>query len=467
MQDDKKTKKQLIDELMYLRRCVEKLQDERTDEKAASEKLRDETGELENLIEEKTSELKRTHSALKAETSDRVLAHQLLRDRMELLEIIFSNIHFMIAYLNKEFDFVRVNDAYAKASGHGTEYFVGKNHFELYPNVENEAIFRNVLETAEPYHAFGRPFQYPNKPGRTTYWDWSVQAVRNVKGEVSGLILTLVDATDRKRAEEQASLYAKELERSNKELEDFAYVASHDLQEPLRKIRIFGDRLYNKYADSLDRGGRDYLERMVNAAKRGHNLIDALLTYSRVSTKAQHFTTVDLSEVVEASLSNLETRIEESNCRIEVAELPTIEGDPHQILQLLENLIGNALKFRKDGEPSWVRISARVFEVSGQDGGKEDIKPFHAEVCEIRVEDNGIGFDKKNIDRIFVPFQRLHGRSHYDGVGMGLTICRRIAERHGGTITAESTAGLGSTFIVTLPVKQNLLKKNQRMNHQH
>jgi PAS domain S-box-containing protein len=455
MKDKTKTKKQLINELVELRHCLEVLQSVVTCPPQTEEKGHEDTRDLEKLIAEQTAELRRTNVSLKAEVREREKALELLQESMELLEIIFSNIHFLVAYVDKDFNYIRVNDAYANTSGHQLEYFVGKNHFDLYPNSENEAIFRKVLETAESYDAFERHFEFPNIAGEKTYWDWSVHAVRNVEGEVSGLILTLVDVTDRKRAEEKIRLYTEELERSNQELQEFAYVASHDLQEPLRKIRTFGDRLGSKYAYVLDQQGQDYLKRMLNAANRGQVLIDALLTYSRVSTKAQPFTLVNLKEVVQEALSNLETRIQESNGKIEVADLPVIEADPNQMLQLMENLISNAIKFRHAAEPPSVKIRARVVAAPKQEHTHRASRSFVGKLCEIRVEDSGIGFDEKHQDHIFAPFWRLHSRAQYDGVGMGLAICRKIAERHSGTILAKSTPGVGSTFIVTLPLEQH------------
>jgi light-regulated signal transduction histidine kinase (bacteriophytochrome) len=194
---------------------------------------------------------------------------------------------------------------------------------------------------------------------------------------------------------------------------------------------------------------------MLEASKRGQALIDALLTYSRVSTKAQPFTSVDLSEVVQEAMSNLEPRIEETDGRIEVGEMPAIEADGNQMVQIMQNLIGNALKFRCDEEPPRIRINAKVVVEFEQEPGHQGARSSRDKVCEIRVEDNGIGFDEKYFERIFMPFQRLHGRSAYEGVGMGLAICRKIAERHGGSIAAKSKPGRGSTFIVTLPFKQS------------
>jgi signal transduction histidine kinase len=233
-----------------------------------------------------------------------------------------------------------------------------------------------------------------------------------------------------------------ELERSNRELQDFAFVASHDLQEPLRKIQAFGDRLHGKHGEALGPEGIDYLERMQRAAHRMHVLINDLLTFSRVTSKGQPFVTTDLGQIAREVLSDLEVRVEQTGGRVEVGELPTLDADPLQMRQLLQNLIGNALKFHRGGEPPHVRVSGSAV----RDGG-----PPRARIV---VADDGIGFDMKYLDRIFTPFQRLHGRQEYEGTGMGLAVCRRIVERHGGTLTAESAPGQGARFLVTLPVRQ-------------
>lgn len=244
-----------------------------------------------------------------------------------------------------------------------------------------------------------------------------------------------------------------ELQRSNRELQDFAFVASHDLQEPLRKIQAFGDRIRTKEGAAFSNEGRDYLQRMLNAAGRMQTLIQDLLTFSRVTTKAQPFATVDLNTVAREVLNDLETRIEQSGGRVELSNLPTIEADPLQMRQLLQNLIGNALKFSRPGTPPVIRVSGEIIKpewVNGTDGEG---------LARLSFADNGIGFDEKYLDRIFTPFQRLHARSEYEGTGMGLAVCRKIVERHGGQITAQSQPEQGATFLVTLPATRPEIKQ--------
>lgn len=249
---------------------------------------------------------------------------------------------------------------------------------------------------------------------------------------------------------EQETHQRLELARSNSELQQFASIASHDLQEPLRKIQTFSNRLKDKYAEELTNQGRDYLERMQNAAERMQTLIDDLLILSRVTTKAQPFIAVNLNQITQEVLSDLEVRIQQCDNCVIVSELPTIDADPVQMRQLLQNLISNALKFHRHGQVQVIKVYSQKLETEEiTTGGSSSLEWF-----QIIVEDNGIGFDEKYLDRIFNVFQRLHTRSEYEGTGMGLAICRKIAERHGGSITGKSTVGQGAKFIVTLPTKQ-------------
>jgi len=243
------------------------------------------------------------------------------------------------------------------------------------------------------------------------------------------------------RANKQLETTNEELNRSNRELQDFASVASHDLQEPLRKIQAFGDRLES--TTTLSEDSKEYLDRMLAAAGRMRILIDDLLAFSRVTTKAQPFKRVSLRRITNEVLSDLEIKVEDTGAKVTVGKLPAIDADELQMRQLLQNLLSNALKFtRPDVKPS-VKVHATKSHMDGR------------EVVILTVEDNGIGFDPKYLDRIFTIFQRLHGRSEYEGTGIGLAVVRKIAERHEGGVTAESEEGKGSRFIVTLPVHHN------------
>ncbi len=236
---------------------------------------------------------------------------------------------------------------------------------------------------------------------------------------------------------------SNELYLKNRELEDFAFIASHDLQEPLRKIQAFGDRLKLESGDRLGPKGTDFLERMVASAGRMQNLILAILDYSRILRKKAEFTRVDLNRIFVEVQDDLSESVLETSARIEADTLPTIDADAAQMRQLFQNILSNALKFHRLDTPPRIVVHSTC-----ESNGKEE------EQCEIRFSDNGIGFEEKYMDKIFTAFQRLHGKKEYPGTGMGLTICRSIVVHHHGTITAESTPGRGTTFIVKLPVHQ-------------
>ena len=260
----------------------------------------------------------------------------------------------------------------------------------------------------------------------------------------------IIDITRRKKSEDEILLakanlenYAEQLKVSNKELEQFAYVASHDLQEPLRKIQAFGDRINTNEAKSLSETGRDYLDRVLNAAERMQNLINALLSFSRISSQAKPFRQIDLRQVMNEVLSDLEVAIENSGATIHLeGDFPTIEADPMQMWQLFQNLVSNALKFQKAGSKPVIKITGESVSNLPPAGRPKYVR--------ISVADNGIGFDEKYSEKIFNIFQRLEG-ANFKGTGVGLAICRKIAQRHSGDIIARSTPGKGSVFIVTLP----------------
>lgn len=232
---------------------------------------------------------------------------------------------------------------------------------------------------------------------------------------------------------EKLELQASALKRSNEELELFAYIASHDLQEPLRKVQAFGDRLAKKYGDVLGENGLMYLERMQDASGRMRTLIQDLLAYSRVASNGEPFVSVDLNVIVENVVSDLEIRIAETKATVNVAELPKLQADPLQMRQLFQNLIGNALKFHKPDVAPIINVSCE----------KKQDKLL------ITVKDNGVGFDKQYAEKVFQIFQRLYGRGEFEGTGMGLAIVRKIVERHGGSISADSAEGEGASFQIS------------------
>lgn len=366
----------------------------------------------------------------------RRLADQ-LRESEERFRGLFEDAPVACHDLDAEGVVLRVNQAECQLFGFEPSQIVGRHIWEFMVAEDSEKTregLRRRVTGEDPLVPLER--EYNRRDGTTVILEVHQKTIRDAAGAIVGLRSFLLDITERKRAERTLQRQAEELTRSNTELEQFAYIASHDLQEPLRKILTFGDRLNRKYAGALGADGLDYLARMGNAAARMQNLIHDLLSLSRVASHTRPFAAVDLAEVARTVVSDLEARIEELGGRVDVAPLPAIFADRMQMAQLLQNLIGNALKFHKPGETPVVTVHSEL-------GGLADIR--------IVVEDNGIGFDEKYLDKIFQVFQRLHGRSEYEGTGIGLAICRKIAERHGGGLTARSTPGTGAKFIFTLP----------------
>jgi len=328
----------------------------------------------------------------------------------------------------------------------------------------NEALFKLFGYTLEEYHQFGSPGKLIVDPEMQKEIDdlndegksWNgearmrckdgrildiflrVDVVRDEQGKPIGYMGIHSDITEMKMIRRKLEKFMEELQRSNTELEQFAYIASHDLQEPLRKIQAFGDRLLEKYGNSIDERGKDYMLRMQSAANRMQEMINDLLSYSRVTTRPNPFTETDLNAVVKEAVSDLEARIDKENGKVEISKLPVIKGDRVQLRQLITNIVGNGLKYHKPGVPPVVKISS-------------ERKNGH---CILKISDNGIGFDENYSEKIFQPFQRLHGRSEYEGTGIGLAICKKIVLRHKGEITASSKPGEGALFTIILPVKQ-------------
>lgn len=247
------------------------------------------------------------------------------------------------------------------------------------------------------------------------------------------------EINDRKLVEKRLAKNSEELRRSNQALQDFATIASHDLQEPLRKVLILGDQLKHKFSGELGESGQDLLDRMHYSALRMRNFIDDLLEYSKVNLKPPELVPLDLNRLVPEVLNDLEMRIHQTQARIEMGPMPVIEADEFQMRQLFMNLISNAIKYHRKEVPPVINIQC--------ENGGADYK--------ITLQDNGIGFDPKYSDKIFKPFERLHGASEFEGNGMGLAICRKIVERHGGRLSADSVQGEGSVFTITLPKKNS------------
>ena len=278
------------------------------------------------------------------------------------------------------------------------------------------------------------------------------QALRNLEErnlELSALQdYALNEIHERERIENILRHKTEELARSNRELEQLASVAAHDLQEPLHSIQVFLDLLRVKYGAALDEHGRGYLDRVKKAAGRMQQLIQSLLVYSKVDSQDTIEEPVPLRDVVDDILSDLGARIEELQAVVQVGELPTVHGHAFRIRQLLQNLLGNALKFHRPGVPPVIHISGAII----QD------RRHHSSVkagllCQIEIHDQGIGIPSEQLDKIFGMFKRLHRRDEYEGTGIGLAVCQRIVDQCGGAISVRSRLGKGSTFIVTIPTQ--------------
>ncbi len=299
-----------------------------------------------------------------------------------------------------------------------------------------------------------REIQLATTEGRFEEEDWRVRkdgshfwanviltALRDESGKLNGFVKITRDLTERKLAEDKIRRYAKELKQSNEELEHFAYVASHDLQEPLRTLSSFSQLLARRYKGRLDADADDFISFMVEAAMRMQALINDLLAFSRIGTRGQPFAEASCQEIVEAAKENVQVAGAESGAVFTQDPLPALVVDRTQLTQLFQNLFSNAIKFRRAGEAPRIQISAA-----------REPQGWH-----LSVADNGIGIDPRFFDRVFVIFQRLNPREEYPGTGIGLAICKKIVERHGGRIWVESQPGRGSTFHFTIPDQKRQL----------
>lgn len=415
--------------------------------KLSEEALREANEQLEAKVRERTADLSAANTALASEIVERRQAEEALRRSELKYRELVEHANSMILRMDAQGRILFFNEFAQKFFGFPEDEIIGAQAVgTIVPETESSgrdlgALVRNILFDPERHPS--HEHENTRRSGERAWVAWTYKAVRGTEGRVAEIMCIGNDITARRRVEE-------ELERSNRELQEFAFIASHDLHEPLRKVMAFGDRLNTRYGDRLGEDGRDYLQRMRKAAFRMQTLIESLLSYSRVTTKAETYSSVDLNVLMKEILSDLETSVAESGARIEVERLPVIDADSNQMRQLFQNLISNALKYHGTEAP-YVKIRGR--KAAPVPGGTGSGTPAGYQIL---VEDNGIGFEEKYLDRIFAPFQRLHGRDAYEGTGMGLAICRKIMDRHCGSLTATSTPGEGSTFIVTFPPRSVL-----------
>lgn len=362
------------------------------------------------------------------------LRHELHHSR-QLLQLIFDTIPQGVWWKDRDLGYLGCNLRAARDAGLSSpEFIIGKTDAELpWRDLADryQRDDRQVLETGVPKIHYEEDLRTAN--GSVMRVSACRIPLRDQAGVILGVLGTYEDITERRRSTAALETAVEDLRRSNEELEQFAYVASHDLQEPLRMVASFTQLLAERYRGKLDERADKYIAYAVDGARRMQELINALLTLSRVGTHGYQFERVALSEIVAEVRLLLHQAIEESQATIVSSDLPTVVADRVQMLQLLQNLVGNAIKFRSE-HPPLISISAR------REPG------FHV----ISVKDNGIGIDPRYHERVFAIFQRLHERGRYTGSGIGLAIAKKIAERHGGRISIDSTLGAGACFRFTL-----------------
>jgi len=368
------------------------------------------------------------------------------RENASRLRAIFDNAIDGIITIDDRGKLESINPAAAKMFGYTNEDIFGKNINMLMPepyHSKHDTYMKSYRDTGEKkIIGIGREVLGKRKDGTTFPFFLSVSEIQLEDRRIFAGIIH--DITELKKAEEHIREYAIKLEHSNAELQDFAYISSHDLQEPLRKIQAFGDRLLQKESENLTEEGQDHLQRILNAASRMQNLINDLLQLSRLTSKSEPFVELDLNEIFMEVKEDLEILIEKKHAEIISQTLPKIKGDQTQIRQLFQNLISNSIKFSQPDKDPIIKISYEPHEELNFNGEKELF-------VKLTFEDNGIGFEEKYVEKIFNVFQRLHGQK-YEGSGIGLAICKKIVTRHNGHIEVKSIINKGTTFIITLPV---------------
>ncbi|WP_460958475.1 sensor histidine kinase [Spirosoma litoris] len=361
----------------------------------------------------------------------------LMKEPLQVLQPIFENGEII------DFRFKLTNQAYASYANTTPEQLQGKKVGDVFPGYFETVSFTKPVETYKTGQSLTFEIHY-DKDGLDLY---NLMSTFKVDDEV---VIYFTDFTRLRQLQLQLESKIDELKRSNENLQQFAYVASHDLQEPLRKIQSFADLLKNQYSNQLE-DGASFLDRIQASAGRMSVLIRDLLALARISTYQETTEPVELKNVIDSVLADLEIRVQETGAIIEIKEpLPTLSGDSVQLGQLFLNLISNAIKFHRVGQSPLVRINACQIGASQLPTSISHIRSASTYHC-ISISDNGIGFEEKHTERIFQVFQRLHGRNEFAGTGVGLAICQKVALNHGGAITATSQPGQGATFFVYLP----------------
>jgi two-component system sensor kinase FixL len=394
---------------------------------------------VEATISQITVHGKRLFTAIVRDISERRRAEVALRESEARHRAIFETAVDAIITIDERGIVTSMNPSATKTFGYSAEEVVGRNVSMLMPEPDasaHDGYMQNYLRTGvKRIIGIGREVTGLRKDGSTFPMDLAVsETVLDDRRIFTGIVR---DVTDRKRQEEALARQSEELARSNVELERFAYVASHDLQEPMRTVRSFAQILQRRHGDKLTGDAAEYFQYITDGVSRMQTLINDLLTYSRVSSQGGAFAPADTQQIVKMVLESLAATIEAQKAEIDVGMLPVVFGDATQLGQVFQNLIGNAIKFHGQERP---KIEVTAVEEP------DDWRFF--------VKDNGIGIDPQYFERIFIILQRLHTIEEYGGTGIGLAICKKIVERHGGKIRVESTPGKGTTFSFNIPKRK-------------
>ena len=407
-----------------------------TKQKKLEEELKHAQNNLEKEVKNRTLEIERAYKALK-------VSEEKYRDLIE-------NANSMIIKLDTNGNIQFFNEFAEKFFGFNKDKIMGKNIMDtIVPQIESSG--KNLHELMGKI--IKNPKKYPSiinenitKSGKTVWVSWTNKGIYTDNGDLVGIQCIGIDTTLRKKIENEREQLIKELKRSNRELQSFAYITSHDLQEPLRTIASYAQLIEKRYKGQLDKDADDFLEYMITASKRMKDMINGLLNYSRLNTEEKELKEIDMNKVLENSLHNLKFSFEDTKAVITSDILPTLFVNNEMMVLVFQNLISNAIKFRKPQEPPKIHISALL--------DYENSKYI------FKISDNGIGMEQQYTPQIFEVFKRLHPIGEYEGVGIGLSICRRVIEEYGGNIWVESELNKGSTFYFTIPSYNLTCQKN-------
>ncbi|MEZ0540777.1 sensor histidine kinase [Fibrella arboris] len=339
-----------------------------------------------------------------------------------------------------DFVYLLTNNLNAKMMGLTVAQMNGQLVSSLFPGYQTLDLFNTLVHVTETGETIENTFVYDRYGVKGTFDGYYIQ-------QGDGVLFTFTNVTRLAEQQQQLTQMNRDLLHSNESLQQFAYIASHDLQEPLRKVQSFSKMLGEQYAEQLEGTGLDMLTRVQSSARRMSELIRDLLNYARLTTEKEPMVAVDLNAIINEALIDLDLRIQETQPTIQIDALPTVHGRAVQLRQLFHNLLGNALKFQPPGQQPMVAVTCQLADSATLPA---DL-PARRTYWQIDVRDNGIGFHQQYTDRIFEVFQRLHGKNKYAGTGVGLAVCRRVAQTHGGNIAATSKLGEGATFTVYLP----------------